>query len=302
MKFEGIIIKSVGGIYYVDALDGYNQRNVKCTARGIFRKKGISPAAGDYVTVDFSDDSEPIIEEIHERKNYLPRPPLANLDKLVFVNSCAEPAINRFILDKLLVIADSKDIEPIIVFTKIDLNTAGDFPKIYRSIGIPVIQVNNIDGSGSEELKKLISGKISAFVGNSGVGKSSLLNNICPELELETAEISRKLGRGRHTTRTVQLFPALGGYIADTPGFSTVEVDCYCDIPAEELCFAFREFRDYIGKCRFSNCSHTKEQGCAILEAVEQGKISKSRYDSFRMLTENTGKTEYPKPKKRRAE
>lgn len=301
MKFEGIIIKSVGGIYYTDALDGY-MKNVKCTARGIFRKKGISPAAGDFVTVDISGDSEPVIEEIHERKNFLPRPPLANLDKIVFVNSVAEPAVNRFILDKLLVIADSKGIDPIVVFTKIDLETAGDFPEIYRNIGIPVIQVNNMDGSGTEELKSLITGKTTAFIGNSGVGKSSLLNNLCPELELETGEISKKLGRGRHTTRTVQLYPAFGGYVADTPGFSTVEVDCYCDIPTDELCFAFREFREYIGKCRFSNCSHTKEKGCAIIDALEQGKIAESRYDSFRMLAENAGKTEYPKPKKRRAE
>ncbi len=286
--FEGIITKAVGGIYYVDALDG-SEESVKCAARGIFRNRGISPAAGDHVTVERGENAEPLISEIHERKNYLVRPPLANLDIIVFVNSTAEPAVNTFILDKLIAIADSKDIQPIVVFTKIDLKSAGEYPEIYRKIGIPVCSVDNTTGSGADEVRGLISGKTAAFIGNSGVGKSSLLNVLYPELALETAHISKKLGRGRHTTRQVELFKK-NGYIADTPGFSTVDTERYCRLPKNELDFAFREFRPFIGKCEFSDCVHVKERGCAVREAVENGEIARGRYDSYLRMFEEAGK------------
>ncbi len=286
--FEGIITKAVGGIYYVDALDG-SEENVKCAARGIFRNRGISPSAGDHVTVERGENAEPLISEIRERKNYLVRPPLANLDIIVFVNSTAEPAVNTFILDKLIAIADSKDIQPIVVFTKIDLKSAGEYPEIYRKIGIPVCSVDNTTGSGADEVRGLISGKTAAFIGNSGVGKSSLLNVLYPELNLETAHISKKLGRGRHTTRQVELFKK-NGYIADTPGFSTVDTERYCRLPKNELDFAFREFRPFIGKCEFSDCVHVKERGCAVREAVENGEIARGRYDSYLRMFEEAGK------------
>lgn len=284
--FNGIITKAVGGIYHVDALDGcFRGDNVKCAARGIFRNKGISPSAGDIVTVELGENSEPVITEIHERRNYLVRPPLANLDRIVFVNSTAEPAVNRFILDKLVAIADSKGIEPVIVFTKIDLESAEELPELYERIGIPVCKVDNTTGSGAEKLRGLIGGGTAAFIGNSGVGKSSLLNVLYPELQLETAHISKKLGRGRHTTRQVELF-RMDGYVADTPGFSTVDTERYCRISAGELAAAFREFRRYLGKCEFSDCAHVKERGCAIKAAVSAGEIAQSRYDSYLRMYE----------------
>ncbi len=286
--FEGIITKAVGGIYYVDALDG-SEENVKCAARGIFRNRGISPAAGDFVTVELLENAEPLISEIRERKNYLVRPPLANLDVIVFVNSTAEPAVNGFILDKLIAIADSKDIQPVVVFTKIDLKPAGEYPEIYRKIGIPVCSVDNTTGSGADEVRDLISGKTAAFIGNSGVGKSSLLNVLYPELNLETAHISKKLGRGRHTTRQVELFRK-NGYVADTPGFSTVDTERYCRLPKSELDFAFREFRPFKGKCEFSDCVHVKERGCAVREAVKNGEIARERYESYLRMFEETAK------------
>jgi len=285
-----LITKAVGGVYYVDALDGYEEKGVKCAARGIFRNKGISPVAGDRVLVEIGENAEPVISEIHERRNFLVRPPLANLDKIVFVNSVAKPAVNRFILDKLVAIADSKGIEPVVVFTKIDLESAGDLPQIYRSIGIDVCTVDNLTGEGAEEVRALIEGKTAAFVGNSGVGKSSLLNVLYPELALETAHISKKLGRGRHTTRQVELFGLGSGYIADTPGFSTVDTERYCRIPKSELDGAFREFGEYLGGCAFANCVHVKEKGCAVRAAVEENKIARSRYDSYLRMFEEACK------------
>ena len=288
--FEGIITKAVGGVYCVDAFSGCMEgTNVSCAARGIFRNRGISPCAGDYVTVETQESGLPVITEIRERRNFLVRPPLANLDKIVFVNSTAEPAVNRFVLDKLVAIADSKDIEPIIVFTKIDIEAAGELPEIYRKIGIPVCMVDNTTGEGADEVRGLISGKTAAFVGNSGVGKSSLLNVLYPELQLDTAHISRKLGRGRHTTRSVELFKK-DGYIADTPGFSTVDTERYCKISKTELDGAFREFRKHLGKCEFTNCVHVKEKGCAVKAAVEAGEIAKTRYESYLRMFEEASK------------
>ena len=259
---------------------------MKCAARGIFRLDGISPCAGDNVRVEITDNSEPVIAEIFERKNYLVRPPLANLDGIIFVNSCTQPSPNRFVLDKLVAIADSKGIEPMIVFTKTDLKDAGELPEIYSSIGIPVCIVNNISGVGGEAVMNFISGRVTALIGNSGVGKSSLMNLLFPSLSLETAHISKKLGRGRHTTRQVEMNKLAGGYIADTPGFSTVDTGRYCRIPKGELDNAFREFADYSNQCSFSDCAHIKEKGCAVKAAAETGKIFPSRYESYLRMYE----------------
>lgn len=275
----------------MDAFDGvFKGGNVRCAARGIFRSRGISPSAGDFVRVDGEDNSEPVIAEIRERRNFLVRPPLANLDLIVFVNSTAQPAVNRFVLDKLVAISDSKGIEPVVVFTKTDLASAGDLPDIYRGIGISVCTVDNTTGEGADAVRKLIAGKTAAFIGNSGVGKSSLLNVLYPDLELDTAHISKKLGRGRHTTRQVELYKKDGGYIADTPGFSTVDTERYVRLPKNELSGAFREFAECLGECMFANCAHVKENGCAVRAAVEEGRIARSRYDSYLRMFEEAGK------------
>ena len=226
------------------------------------------------------------------------RSPLANLDGIVFVNSCVEPAPNRFILDKLVAISDSKGIEPLIVFTKTDIGAAGELPELYGSIGIKVCSVDNTTGVGAEEVRDFIRGKTTAFIGNSGVGKSSLMNVLFPHLSLETAHISRKLGRGRHTTRQVEMYRLEGGYVADTPGFSTVDTERYCRIPKEELDGAFREFAGYSGKCMFADCAHIKEKGCAVREAVEGGMIARSRYDSYLRMYEEVAKiNDWERPK-----
>ena len=185
-----------------------------------------------------------------------------------------------------MAIADSKGIEPMIVFTKIDLKDAGELPEIYSSLGIPVCVVNNMSGEGGEDVMKFISGRTTALIGNSGVGKSSLMNYLFPSLSLETAHISKKLGRGRHTTRQVEMYKLAGGYIADTPGFSTVDTERYCRIPKRELDSAFREFSDFSGQCVFLDCAHIKEKGCAVRAAAEKGKIFPSRYESYLRMYE----------------
>lgn len=271
----GRIRKAVGGLYEVETPAGI----YACKARGIFRSRGISPYAGDYVRISAEENAEPMIEEILPRKNELIRPPLANLDAAVPVISSCEPAPNAYVIDKLIAILEYKGIEVIPVFTKADLAECEELRRIYEGIGYRCFVTDNRTGEGAEPLKEYLKGKTSALIGNSGVGKSSLMNLIFPSLGKETGEISKKLGRGRHTTREVILYPYEGGYIADTPGFSTVEVGRYAALPKERLKSAFREFPE--GKCRFADCVHLKEVGCAVREAVAEGKIAKSRYDDY---------------------
>lgn len=274
---NGLIIKAVGGIYTVEAPDGV----FECKARGVFRKKGISPVCGDRVELAFENDT-PVIEKILERKSLLIRPPIANLDVLVFVTSTCEPQPNLLLLDKFIAIAEYKKIKPVVVFTKIDKQDCNEYFRIYEKSGIALYCVDNVTGQGAEEVKQALKDKFSAFTGNTGVGKSSLLNNIFPELNLATNEISKKLGRGKHTTRHVELYKLEnGGYIADTPGFSSFDTNRYDIIFKEDLADCFAEFRQYTDKCRFQNCSHTKEKGCAVIEAVENGDISESRHESY---------------------
>ncbi len=274
----GIITKAIGGLYTVEASDGVYE----CKARGIFRKKGISPCCGDNVEITPESDNKGVVEKIMPRKSQIIRPPLANLDVLVFVSSVCEPKPNLLLLDEFIAIAEYKKILPIVVFTKIDKQDSSQYAQIYTKAGLTVFEVNNITGEGSDSVKSFLQGKLSAFTGNTGVGKSSLLNRIFPELDLATNEISEKLGRGKHTTRHVQLFKLEnGGYIADTPGFSTFDTNKYDIIYKDELADCFCEFREYVGKCRFPDCSHTKENGCAVIKAVNDGLISKSRHDSY---------------------
>ena len=254
-------------------------REYVCRARGVLRKGALSPVCGDAVTLDIS--SEPVITGILPRKNEIVRPPLANLDCLIFVSSTAEPAPNLMNLDKFTAVSVFKGIEPVIVFTKSDIADPEKYAEIYRGI-FPVFMVNNVTGEGCEELLAVLRGKFSAFAGNSGVGKSSLLNNLLPNANARTGEISRKLGRGRHTTRRTEVFELPGGgYIADTPGFAAFSTDRYDVIFKEDLAGCFPEFSEYIGACRYQDCSHTKEQGCAVLSALAEGKINPSRHRSY---------------------
>ena len=279
---NGIITKSVGGIYTVDvSTDIYNHKYIDCKARGVFRKNNISPVCADKVEVS-EVDGDYVITEILPRKSLLIRPPLANLDNLVFVNSTVQPVPNLLLLDKFIAIAVYKKIKPIVVFTKIDLKNSADLESIYKNAGIDVFSVDNTTGEGYEDIKEMLQGKISAFTGNTGVGKSALLNNIFPDLSLATNEISKKLGRGKHTTRHVELFPLeKGGYIADTPGFSTFETNQSDIIFKNDVANCFTDFKDYTDKCRFADCSHTKEKGCAVIEAVNNGIIAESRYKNY---------------------
>lgn len=275
---NGIIIKAIGGFYFVEAPDGV----FECKARGIFRKHEISPCCGDNVEIEFEDSDDGVITKIFERKNALIRPPLANLDQLFFVISTCEPAPNLTILDKFIAISEYKGISPLIVMTKIDLKLINEIFDIYSKAGISVFLVDNTTGDGSEKIKEKLVGKLSAFTGNTGVGKSSLMNNIFSDLSLDTNEISKKLGRGKHTTRHVELFKLEeGGYIADTPGFSTLETQKYDLILKEDLADCFIEFSEFSNKCRFQDCSHTREKGCAVIEAVKNGVISESRHNSY---------------------
>ncbi|SDA20991.1 ribosome biogenesis GTPase [Ruminococcus sp. YE71] len=275
---NGLIIKAIGGLYTVEASDGIYE----CKARGIFRKRGISPVCGDNAEFSREKDGSCVIDNIGERKNELIRPPLANLDMLLFVTSVAEPSPNLTLIDKFIAICEYKHIEPAVVITKTDKGSSEDIEKIYKGAGITVFTADNTTGEGSAEVREHIAGKLCAFTGNTGVGKSSLMNNMFPELCLSTNEISRKLGRGKHTTRHVELFrmPS-GGYIADTPGFSSFDTNRYDIIFKDDLADCFREFAEFSDECRFPDCSHTSEKGCAVIEAVKAGRIAESRHRSY---------------------
>ncbi len=269
----GIIIKCLGGLYTVETPDGLYE----CKARGVFRSKGISPCTGDKVQI-----KENVIYDVFPRKNHIIRPPLANLDLLVFVVSTVSPAPNFLLIDKFIAVAEYKGITPAVVITKTDLGESTEIRKIYSSIGIDVIEVDYNDENTIDAVRNLIKGKISAFTGNSGAGKSTLLNAVDSSLNIPTGEISRKLGRGRHTTRHAELYKlAEGGYIADTPGFSTFETNRYDIIRKEEIAGCFREFSSVEGECRFRDCAHICEKGCVILDAVRRGEISESRHASY---------------------
>ena len=283
VKTEGIITKAVGGNYYVAVADGV----LCCNARGVFRKEKISPCAGDNVVVSIEENAVPLIVEIKERKNHIIRPPLANLDCALLVTSAVDPVPNTLVTDKLISIFESKHIEPVIVITKQDLRECEDFAGIYRKCGFKVFYMDNSTGNGIDAIRSYISGKLSALIGNSGVGKSSLMNHLFPGLERSTGDISKKLGRGKHTTRHVELYKLEGGgYIADTPGFSSFDTNRYDIIFKDKLAGCFPEFQKYEGKCRFPDCSHTKEKGCAVIEAVKNGEIAKSRHESYVEMSE----------------
>ncbi len=275
---EGLVRKGIGGFYTVETPQG----DFTCTARGKFRKERISPYAGDRVRITAEEDGTGALEEILPRKNFLARPPIANIDQLFIVSSLRDPYPEPLIIDKTIAVAEMMDISPVLVLTKTDLDDPSELKAIYDLAGVPCLVVSSKTGDGVDLVRQLLRGKISAFTGNSGVGKSTLLNAVFPHFDLKTGEVSQKLGRGRHTTREVELYKLQdGGYVADTPGFSTFDIERYRLTDKEKLAFGFREFAPYLGECQFSSCSHTCEKGCAILQAVEEGKIPRSRFESY---------------------
>ena len=280
---EGRIQKALSGFYYVDT----GSELLTCRARGKFRKEGISPLVGDLVRVRELGNGEGFVEEILPRRNSFIRPAVANIDQLVVIGSGAIPKTDPFLIDRVASIAALKQCDVIILLNKSDLERADELYEIYSATGFPTLRVSAETGEGLEELKGLIAGKLSAFTGNSGVGKSSILNALEPGFSLQVGEVSTALGRGRHTTRHVELFRlSCGAEIMDTPGFSSFEAE---DLNLEwkhHLPETFIEFAPYLNECRFVGCSHTKEKGCAVLEALKAGKIQKKRHESYLRLHE----------------
>ena len=280
---EGRIQKALSGFYYVDT----GSEVLTCRARGKFRKDGVSPLVGDRVEVRELGNGEGFVERICPRKNAFARPAVANIDQLVIIGSGAIPKTDPFLIDRVAAIAALKGCEAIILLNKCDLDRADDLYDLYRAAGFQTLRVSAETGEGLEELKPLIAGKLSAFTGNSGVGKSSILNALDPAFDLKVGEISEALGRGRHTTRHVELFKlSCGAEIVDSPGFSSFETDELNLEWKRRLPETFREFAPYLGQCRFVGCSHTKEKGCAVLEAVCRGDIQKKRHESYLRLYE----------------
>lgn len=275
---NGIIIKGIGGFYYVEAANEVYE----CKARGAFRKKKITPLAGDNVVITVREDKENTIDDILPRKNNLLRPPVANIDTLIIVSSVKEPSPNLLVIDKLTAIAVDKGIKPCVVFSKSDLGDTSVYENIYKKAGIDVVSVCCKTGEGVDKVKSMLGDGISVFTGNTGVGKSSLLNAIDNRFSLATGEISDKLGRGRHTTREVTLYHVCNGLVADTPGFSSLDIEQSSDVILKDnLPFCFPEFREYLGKCKFTSCSHTVEKGCLILDALNSGVIDENRHANY---------------------
>ena len=281
----GVILKALSGFYYVD--DGSGQ-TVACRARGRFRHQKVVPLVGDRARFTRLPDGAGALEEILPRKNRFQRPAVANIDQLVVVVSGATPVTDPFLIDRIAVLADSREgCDCIICINKCDLDPGEDLFHTYLQAGFPTLRVSAATGEGMEALSAAIAGKVSAFTGNSGVGKSSILNALEPGSELQVGEVSQKLGRGRHTTRHVELYRLKNGAIvADTPGFSSFDTERMELLRKEDLAAAFREFRPYLDRCRFVGCSHRKEQGCAVLAAVEAGEVPPTRHESYLRLYE----------------
>ena len=281
-RLNGRIVRSLSGFYDVQTEQGI----VTCRGRGVLRKGTESPLTGDMVEITV-EKGKGMVEKILPRRNRFIRPAVANIDALVVFAANVNPVTEPFLIDRVAAIAGDREVPVILCVNKCDLDPAVDLIRIYRHDGFSVIQASAETGEGVEELRDLIRGKLVAFTGNSGVGKSSMLNCLCPDLALPTGEVSEKLGRGRHTTRHVQLFDlGEGTYVADTPGFSSFDTDQMEVLLKENLQYAFPDFAPYLGECQFHDCSHRAEPNCAVRAAVESGDIEKTRYDSYLRLYE----------------
>ncbi|CAH1190842.1 Small ribosomal subunit biogenesis GTPase RsgA [Paenibacillus auburnensis] len=288
---EGIIVKALSGYYYVKPLrNGFiatEEEAVQCRGRGILKKRGIAPLVGDRIIYVLTENGEGMVDEILPRESELIRPPVANVKLAVLLFSVREPDMNLNLLDKFLVHIEHSGLEPLIVLTKQDLavdegEATALVKELYERIGYEVMITSSLTGSGSDELRSRLAGVISVFSGQSGVGKSTLLNRLVPGLELETGEISMRLGRGRHTTRHVELMDiGNGGFVADTPGFSQLD---FLELGVEELSVCFREFASYAENCKFRGCSHLHEPGCRVIEAWQAGEIADSRYEHYKLF------------------
>lgn len=278
---KGTIVKALSGFYYVKTENGL----LECKARGRFRLDGTSPLVGDRVLCILDAQGKGRIDQVEPRKNWFIRPAVANIDALVFVAADTNPVTDPFLIDRVSVIAADAGCELIVCVNKTDLAPGDVLAQTYRLAGFSVVCTSAETGEGMEALKALLRGKVCAFTGNSGVGKSSILNRLLPGVSIPTAEVSEKLGRGKHTTRHVELYSLEGDtFLADTPGFASFEVEMIKVIPKEELPYDFIDFAPYIGKCRFQDCAHRKEPGCAVTAAVEAGGIAESRYRSYLRL------------------
>ena len=281
---RGTIVKALSGFYYVDV--GTDCEPVACRGRGKLRHQKITPLVGDHVEITVSPDGTGMVDEVLPRSNQFQRPMVANMDQLVILASGAIPVTDPFLIDRMIALAEYKNCQPIVCFNKCDLEPAEELVELYQTAGFQTFAISAHTGAGVDRLLSVLDGKISAFTGNSGVGKSSVLNALCPQFGLKVGQVSEKLGRGRHTTRHVELFRVGGGLVADTPGFSAFDVEQMELIPKEELEHTFREFHPYLDQCRFVGCAHVKERGCAVRQAVENGAIAKSRYQSYVRLYE----------------
>lgn len=286
-NIKGRIIKGLGGLYDILTED---QSVISCRARGVFRHKDMTPTVGDIVCVRADGDGM-FIESIEDRKNFLIRPPLSNIDLMFITFAATKPEPSLLNIDKMCAICEHNSITPIIVVTKndIDRERAQEYCDIYRKAGYAAFSISSMSGEGTEEFTayatELLVGKCAAFAGASGVGKSTCINMLFPDLSIKTSDISRKIERGRHTTRHVELYPVRVGdgtaLLADTPGFGLIDFVHFDFFELDNLAACFSEFYDYIGECKYTKCTHKKEEGCKIVEAVARGEISKSRHESY---------------------
>lgn len=280
MTISGRIMKALSGFYYVQT----EQDLVECKARGRFRKEHITPLVGDWVDITI-EHGKGMVEEIHPRRNSFVRPAVANLDLLVLMVSQVIPVTEPFLIDRVTAIAGNQNVPVVICVNKSDMHAQGRLAEIYQRAGYDVVVTSAVTGQGVDTLRQLICGKVVAFTGNSGVGKSSILNCLAPELAIQTGEVSLKLGRGRHTTRHIELFALDDGtFVADTPGFSSFDTDQMEVVLKENLQYAFPDFAPYLGQCQFHDCAHRKEPGCAVTQALREGKIEPTRYESYEKL------------------
>ncbi len=279
--YDGLIIRSIGGLYTVAC----GEELVDCRARGKFRLDDIRPMVGDRVRILRPESGTAVIREICPRTNSLIRPAVANIGTLVVICSEAPPVTQTFLIDRVSAIAGHKGIDMVVCINKCDLMRGDALREIYRQAGFRVIRTSAETGEGIDELRDIMREGIFVLTGNSGVGKSSLLNRIDPAWSAEVGALSARIGRGRQTTRHVELYRLPNGaYVADTPGFQSFDVERMDLVLRDDLARAFREFADYIPKCRYSDCRHIGEQGCAVTKAVAAGEIPQSRYESYRML------------------